>query len=185
MATSTRERIITAALTIAEERESVEGVTVSLESVARRAGLTKPGLMYHFPTKEALMLGLVDHAARRWSEQIRAEAGGDPGELSAFDRHRAYVKVAMTAERSRGDYWVFSDALYQPALSAAWHRHLTPWFAAAGLSGEARALLTVARFAADGAWISEATALFRADDRDLAAARVRALRLIDEAEVAA
>lgn len=182
MAAATRERIVTAALDIAEDSESVQGVTVSLESVARRAGLTKPGLMYYFPTKEALMVGIVDHAARRWAERLRAEAGDDPGNVSAFDRHRAYLNVAMADTVSRSDYWVCSVALYQPALSAAWTRHLGPWFATEGLSGHARSLLMLARYAADGVWAASATGLFRPADADLAALRVHARRLVDEAE---
>ena len=66
MAASARERILTAAKTLAESHDSVQGVTISLESVALQAGITKPGLMYHFPSKEALMVGLVDHAAEHW-----------------------------------------------------------------------------------------------------------------------
>src|SRR5699024_9792163 len=53
MAESARERILTAAKTLAESHDSVQGVTISLESVALQAGITKPGLMYHFPSKEA------------------------------------------------------------------------------------------------------------------------------------
>lgn len=36
------------------------GGTVSLESAARAAGLSRSGLLYHFSTKEALMMSLVD-----------------------------------------------------------------------------------------------------------------------------
>src|SRR5690625_1868219 len=75
MATSARERILTAAKTLAESHDSVQGVTISLESVALQAGITKPGLMYHFPSKEALMLGLVDHAAEHWSWLLRNHTG--------------------------------------------------------------------------------------------------------------
>jgi AcrR family transcriptional regulator len=40
------------------------GVTVSLESAAQACGLSKPGLMHHFHTKQALMLALVDQATQ-------------------------------------------------------------------------------------------------------------------------
>ena len=38
-----------------------DGGSLSLESAARAAGMSKPGLMYHFSTKEALVAALVDH----------------------------------------------------------------------------------------------------------------------------
>lgn len=180
MATDTRRRIMLAAKELAQENETVQGVTVSLESVARRAGLTKPGLMYHYATKEALMFGLVEDAALRWADLLRASAGAGPAELSAFDRHRAYVTAATTAEVSRADHWIFSDALYQPALAEAWRSHLGPWFATGALAPHVRSLLTAARFCADGAWTAEATGVFPADDLD--AVRGHALRLIEEAE---
>ncbi|MGO2026648.1 MAG: TetR/AcrR family transcriptional regulator, partial [Brevibacterium aurantiacum] len=122
MVNDTRARILQAAKTLAESNDSIQGVTISLESVAQAAGLTKPGLMYHFPNKEALMLGLVDHAAQQWHQRLHDHTGSEPVELSAFERHRAYVSVATTAEVSRADYWIFSDALYHPTLAASWDR---------------------------------------------------------------
>jgi AcrR family transcriptional regulator len=180
MTSDTRERILSAAKELAEQNDSIQGVTISLEAVSRRAGLTKPGLMYHFPTKEALMLGLVDRAAQHWHELLREHAGADPEQLSAFDRHRAYVAVATTAEVSRGDYWIFSDALYHPTLAGAWHRYLGPWFADDDLPAAARSLVATARFCADGVWMAEATGVFPAED--LVAIRRHALGLIDAAE---
>lgn len=177
---STRERILQAAKALAEESTSVHGVTISLESVSQRAGLTKPGLMYHFPTKEALMLGLVEYAAGHWDSLLREHSGVGPENLSVFDRHRAYVTVATTTEVSRADYWIFSDALYHPALIEPWHRHLEPWYRLEGTSRTARTLLTAARFCADGAWMSEATGVFAAED--LSSIREHALGLIDSAE---
>ncbi|WP_209373679.1 TetR/AcrR family transcriptional regulator [Brevibacterium renqingii] len=180
MAKDARERILRAAKALAESHDSVQGVTVSLESVAHEAGLTKPGLMYHFPTKEALMLGLVDHAAEEWARRLREHTGRTSAELTCFERHRAYVAVATTAEVSRGDYWIFSDALYHPKLAQAWSRHLSPWFDTGGLDQRVVSLLTAARFCADGAWMSEATGVFPSDD--LAAVREHALGFIDAAE---
>ena len=54
--TPTRERILRAADAIATE--SGAGM-VSLDAVAARAGISKGGLLYHFPTKSALLQALV------------------------------------------------------------------------------------------------------------------------------
>ena len=180
MAGDARTRILEAAKALAESHDSVQGVTISLESVAHQAGLTKPGLMYHFPSKQALMVGVVDHAAEHWAHMLAGQAGKPVGELSSFERHRAYVTVATTAEVSRADYWIFSDALYHPTLAEAWSGHLGPWFDTVGLDAQAVSLLTAARFCADGAWMSEATGVFRSTD--LAAVREHALGFIDTAE---
>ncbi|UVI36760.1 TetR/AcrR family transcriptional regulator [Brevibacterium spongiae] len=180
MAKDVKTRILQAAKALAESHDSVQGVTISLESVAQEAGLTKPGLMYHFPSKEALMVGLVEHAAEHWALMLCEHTGRPAEELSSFDRHRAYVAVATTAEVSRADYWIFSDALYHPKLAQAWSDHLNSWFDVDGLEPRNAALLTAARFCADGAWMSEATGVFPA--ADLALVREHALALIDAAE---
>jgi AcrR family transcriptional regulator len=180
MATDAKTRILEAAKALAESHSSVQGVTISLESVAQEAGLTKPGLMYHFPSKEALMVGLVERSADHWAQMLFDQAGRPAEELTVFERHRAYVSVATTAEVSRADYWIFSDALYHPKLAQAWSDHLGPWFAVDGLDPSVVSLLTAARFCADGAWMSEATGVFPSDD--LAPVHDHALNLIDTAE---
>lgn len=178
--TDTRTRIMLAAQELAEESMTVEGVTISLESVAKRADLTKPGSMYYFPTKQDLMVGVVAYAAEEWDKRLSAQAGATVESLSPYDRHRAYVRDATTAELSRSDFWVFSDAVYQPALTQGWQEHLAPWFSTKGLPAEISSLLQTARFCADGAWMSEATGVCRADD--LLAIQGHALALIDKAE---
>ncbi len=206
--TDTRRRILQAAKQIAQDNRSIQGVTISLEAVAKRAGLTKPGLLYHFPTKEALITGLVDAAAANWAQMISAactqaaveasdgtgdsgcsgapghdpEPAGEPADFSVFARYRGYVRVATSARVSRADYWIFSDALYHPALSHVWHDRLNPWFSTAGVSAAARAWLTTARFCADGAWMSEATGMFPAAELD--SVRSHALELVDRARAA-
>ncbi|WP_217132496.1 TetR/AcrR family transcriptional regulator [Leucobacter chinensis] len=180
MTADTPVRIMQAAKEIVAEHTKLEGVALSLDSVAKRAGLTKPGLMYYFPNKQALMVGLVEFAAQQWHDMLREHAGAEPAELTVFARYRAYVEVATTAEVSRADYWIFSDALYHPSLSGAWQEWLGPWFTLEGAPEGARGPLTAARFCADGAWMSEATGVMQADD--LGPVRAHALQLIAVAE---
>lgn len=173
-------RIMGAAREILEENVRLEGVQLSLESVARRAGLTKPGLMYYFPTKQELLIGLINFAARGWHEKLCESAGSDPADINAIDRHRAYVEVSTRSEVSRADCWIFADALYHPVLAEHWQNWLEPWFSVAGENDEAAGALTAARFCADGAWLSEASGVMRA--ADLETIRKHALNLIDAAE---
>jgi AcrR family transcriptional regulator len=53
-----RERIIAAAIAVAKESGAGR---LSLDAIARRAGVSKGGLLYHFPKKDALMRALVEH----------------------------------------------------------------------------------------------------------------------------
>jgi AcrR family transcriptional regulator len=56
---SARQAILDAALALIAE---VGGNHLTLEAVAGRAGISKGGLLYHFPTKQALLVGLVEEA---------------------------------------------------------------------------------------------------------------------------
>lgn len=54
---NSREDILDAAQRVAVEKGAAK---VSLDSVAREAGLTKGGVLYNFPSKEALITGMLE-----------------------------------------------------------------------------------------------------------------------------
>lgn len=86
----TRSRILAAA----EELSCETGpARVSLEAVAARAGVSKGGLLYHFPTKHALLRALIEEHVAEMRRVIEAEA---PGALAAGDAPaaaRAYLRM--------------------------------------------------------------------------------------------
>ena len=172
MRTSQREPILEAAL---ELLRAEQGGAITLQTTAERAGLTKAGLMYHFPTKQQLMCAVVDHVADRWEAAMLAALDTRFEEASAADRIRAYVCVACSGEADRADYSVFSDAAYLPVLSARWTERFARWFEPPPGSSQAqRVQLTLARLAADGFWTADATGLFApsGDDRDAVVALI-------------
>ncbi len=57
-ASRTRETLIQAANQVLV-RDGINHLT--LEAVAQVAGVSKGGLLYHFPNKEALVEGMIDH----------------------------------------------------------------------------------------------------------------------------
>ncbi|MGB6614932.1 MAG: helix-turn-helix domain-containing protein, partial [Trebonia sp.] len=55
MRPSSRTQILQAAVRVTERH----GITaLTLEAAAEEAGLTKPGLMYHFRTRDELLIGI-------------------------------------------------------------------------------------------------------------------------------
>lgn len=74
MAEGTRDRILDAL-----EELLIEGgaPNITLEAVAARAGVSKGGLLYHFPGKEPLLVGAVERLGERVDAQLqRAIAEG-------------------------------------------------------------------------------------------------------------
>ncbi|MFD1913062.1 TetR/AcrR family transcriptional regulator [Halodurantibacterium flavum] len=79
----TRDRILEAAEELS--RELGPG-NVSLEAVAARAGVSKGGLLYHFPSKNSLMQAVVEFAMHRFAAALDepAQCCGPDGMLAAY-----------------------------------------------------------------------------------------------------
>ena len=90
---SSREAILDAAETVALASGAVH---LTLDAVAERAGVSKGGLLYNFPSKEALLQAMVDRNMRRLGQDHAAALAHFPPvpgrELMAF--------VHMTAQKS-------------------------------------------------------------------------------------
>ncbi|GAA3398029.1 TetR/AcrR family transcriptional regulator [Cryptosporangium minutisporangium] len=130
------------------------GAAVSLEVVAREAGVSKGGLLHHFPSKDALFTGLVDDLLDQFAAAVDAHldpADDRPGRLA-----RAYVRaifadleLADSAENTR------EHATLMAALG-----HLPQVFARAQEDGRR----WKAAFAADGLHPQRSTLVIRAAD---------------------
>ncbi|MFE6861812.1 TetR/AcrR family transcriptional regulator [Nocardia sp. NPDC057668] len=167
MVTNARAKILDGALELLRVEN---GGSITLDAAAKQVGLTKPGLMYHFPTKEALMLGVVDHVAARWERKLIDHLGCEPQQASATQRIASYVEVALTGSFDRADFAICADAVYHPALTTTWVARFEPWLALPPeLSAAQRARLTAARLLADGYWTAAATGVFPVPEHERAA----------------
>ena len=157
------------------------GRAVSLESAAGAAGLTKPGLMYHFPTKQALMTALVDHLVDDYARAFRARLPeGSVGTIE--QRLGAYVDWAFTATIDRTDLVMFTDPRLRDELTARWCERLAEWVdVPEDLPAERRARLLSARLIADGSWFADASGIFPLAAAERRGAWSVARSLIDEA----
>lgn len=85
----TRSRILAAA----EELSCALGpARISLDAVAMKAGVSKGGLLYHFPTKHDLLRALVSDHVEGLRRALEAEA---PQAAPPLDRARAYLRVVL------------------------------------------------------------------------------------------
>lgn len=149
---SARPRLLEAALTVVEER----GITaLTLDAVAEEAGVTKRGLIYHFPSKHALILGLHEELASRLEVLLIKETGKDPEVASLLERTRGYVKATLT-EPGNVELQLILDATNEPEWLAPWNRIYHRWFPEEELPVEelddVSVRCLVARMAADGYW---------------------------------
>lgn len=96
MRTSKKSQLIQAALEIIDKK-SLDALTY--ESLAKASGMSKSGLLYHFPSRTALLLALNEHLASSWRASLFEAAGAPPEELSARERLRAGSTLAKRDPR--------------------------------------------------------------------------------------
>lgn len=110
---SKKTEALEAALAIIE----AEGVhAVTYDALATATGISKSGLIYHFPSRHALLVDCHRFCAQRWEDELEALAGGKKAEeLSEKERlpgthlvlgqersaHRAADEHSLTATRGR------------------------------------------------------------------------------------
>jgi AcrR family transcriptional regulator len=153
---SSKEQILDGALAMLNT-----GATVSLESAARQAGLTKPGVMYHFPTKEALMVALLDRVVDGWERDLAARVPKRVEEASPAERMRAYLDWALDCAVEPSDLVVFADPRLREQLTKRWIERMRPWLEIpADLPPDEQARLTAVRLIAEGTWFAEAMCAF-------------------------
>jgi len=153
MRASNRTRILDAVLKLIE-RDGVTGVT--FDAVAAETGLTRGGLLYHFPSREELILATHRHLAEQWEAGMREIAGGAAEATQAAQRHAAYIRTSAEAA-TRVELLLMLESLNDPELDALWRDILDRWAPPAPERDDAASLSHfIARLAADGLWVHEA-----------------------------
>ncbi|CUR58554.1 Transcriptional regulator, TetR family [metagenome] len=172
---SSREDILNSALDMLRE-----GGAVSLDSAARAAGITKPGLMYHFPSKAALMSALVDRLVDDCARELRRRlpAETDAG-FSVHDRLTAYLDWVCEGDFDSSDLVIFSDPRLREPLTTQWTERMKPWVEVpADLPEAERSRLLAVRLLADGIWFAAASNALPLADVEVARVRTLAHQLI-------
>lgn len=92
---------------------------LSFEALAEAAGLSKSGIIYHFPSRHELLLGIHRHLAAGWEVELERIAGAPATELSPSQRLRAVViSLGRTAELP--ELLMLLDARNEPEYKEAW-----------------------------------------------------------------
>ncbi|TDO44723.1 TetR family transcriptional regulator [Kribbella sp. VKM Ac-2527] len=175
MRPSSRTAILDAAFRLAGNDDGA--VEITFDATAKEAGVTKGGVLYHFRTRQELVLAVVEYAAQRLEEAMLARVGKPFEETTAAERVRAYVSVIAAGRLTRADLAVYTEGLADPAYCVPWEMTLHRWLSLDDVTDPAeRARLRIAQLAADGLWSAEATDVFApAKDRDAVIAQLIAL----------
>jgi AcrR family transcriptional regulator len=94
-AVATRDRLLQATIHIIQN-QGVERLT--LDAVAKEAGVSKGGLLYHFASKEALVAGVIQCLIDEFDADIAAELDRDTAPDSPGKWLRAYVNSSFNGK---------------------------------------------------------------------------------------
>ncbi len=130
---------------------------LTLDAVAREAGVSKGGLLYHFPSKRALVSAMIDDLLARFGQDHARALVADPEPESTGRWLRAYIRASaqvcdVSAEALEA---LLAGIATDPDLLAPVRAAAAEWQAAAMRDGVDPAVGTVVRLAMDGLWIAE------------------------------
>jgi AcrR family transcriptional regulator len=148
-----REAILRAA-----ERVVFEGgvSAMTLEAVAREASVSKGGLLYHFPSKEALISGMIERLIEGFRGVLGRELAREGG-LASGQLARAYARASFAEDRwylevSAG---LLAAVAEDPALLDPLRRGFEDGQRWVERDGIDPSVGTLVRLAADGLFFSE------------------------------
>ncbi len=138
---------------------------LTLDAVAREAGLSKGGLLYHFPSKNALIAGMTAALLEDFEGEVRRRSGADDERTGRW--LRAYVLA--TADDEPGTHDEADDepgARDQTAaliaaiatssdLMEPLQQRYALWQQRVETDGLPPATATLVRLAADGLWLAD------------------------------
>lgn len=159
--TSKRIQLLQAAAAIVDEQGSEY---LTLDAVAKKAGVSKGGLLYHFKNKFALIQGLVDHADELYRDNVNGHVQADEAEQGKWAR--AFIEATRVHRDENGS--ITSGMLAAQGINSYL---LTPlqetyreWQNNIENDGLDKVDATIIRLAVDGLWLSEIFGLDAIDE---------------------
>jgi AcrR family transcriptional regulator len=139
-------------LNAAESVVARDGVAnLTLETVAREAGVSKGGLLYHFPTKSALIHAIVERLASRCEQDQARAVEADTNGPGAFTRAYLQIRAEPLDPRERPVHTaLLAAAGTDPQYVEPMRKSLLEWQARLESDGIDPATASVVRLAMDG-----------------------------------
>lgn len=135
-------------------QHGVESLT--LEATAREAGISKGGLLYHFPNKEALIIGMIRNYLERFESDLHASAGSpSPAQPGRWTQAYLETTFADNERTPRLNAGLLAAIATNPSLLSPVQESFAEWVGLLEKDGVDPVLATIVRLAADGLWLVE------------------------------
>ncbi|MEU8663731.1 TetR/AcrR family transcriptional regulator [Actinoplanes philippinensis] len=137
-------------LAAAAEAIRVRGIHASLDEIARFAGVSKGGLIYHFASKDDLILELVRTELAAF--QAAVDAALDPADTAPGRLTRAYIRAVLSGgdDEARESLALITQLMTLPAVAGVARADAERIDAALAADGLPEDVLALVVAAADG-----------------------------------
>lgn len=160
-----------------------DGIThLTLAAVAREAGVSKGGLLYHFPSKEALIGSLVQHCLLVFDAELARRMARDPDPRGRFSRALIEATFDTDALSPALRAGLLSALATNPDLLVPVRRAFEQYQRQIEADGLDPAHATHLRLTADGLWFADLLDLAPPVGPLRKRVRERLLALIGEAD---
>ncbi len=136
---------------------------LTLDAAASEAGVSKGGILYHFPSRAALVSAMVERFVVSFDADLDRYGanGGGPGDFT-----RAYLRATLAPSDGpadeRGDNRdqrlggaLLAGVASDPELLTPLRERFDAWQAAVANDGLAEEVATLVRLTSDGLWLSD------------------------------
>jgi AcrR family transcriptional regulator len=144
-------------LDVAARLASEQGMAaVTLDAVSGASGISKGGLLHHFPSKNALIEALFDSLIERLDAAIEEEMRADPLPHGRFTRGYLHACLSLRDQPQESRDWaqVTMVLLGEPRLRQRWRdwvRERSEEYVGTDSSVDA----AIVRLATDGLWLAD------------------------------
>jgi len=148
---ATKLKLLKAAAQVVQDK----GVSqLTLDAVAEKAQVSKGGLLYHYPSKSALLTAMVAHLIESFEQAIARQVSHRESKTAWLE---AYVSMSFDPDHSQllESAGILAAVASDPSLLEPLREQYKVWQAAAEASGLDPNLATIVRLAADGLWFTE------------------------------
>jgi AcrR family transcriptional regulator len=149
---TTRGAILSAAANIVMEQGAAQ---LTLDAVAKKAGVSKGGVLYHFPSKDALVQGMVEQLVQGLTGRIRSEYEQDDFGTNRGRWLRALTKANFAAQDQALSAALTAAVLLNPKLLEPNRRAYEARQSLIEQDGVDIVWANIIRLVGDGIWFSE------------------------------
>ena len=138
---SAKHKILNAAASVVDRAGAAH---LTIDAVAAEAELSKGGVLYHFPTKRALLEGMLQHVLDRTRERVACHR------MTLQDEPNATVRALIMSEQEQDEperamaLALLAAAAEDPSLMEPARAQVAEWFTTVGDEGASGVLLLLA-----------------------------------------